>query len=416
MSKASPRTAVLVGCVLLLCAKGVLAQDERRAGGVLSLQQPEKRITVEMRDKPWTGERGSVLEWLSEQTGLPVSISRAKPTGTLTLVNPQRNGAAKPYTLPEVIDILNDELFKQKMILVRRAKTFTIEPIEEKIDPAALPRVLPEELEQYGNTELVSCVFSLSALVAEDFAKEVGAMLGPLGAVVPLAHANKLVVQDTVANLKRIQAVVKDSHQHGRKIQNGCFSHSCQYIPARHAARVLNDLLGDPKEWIQALQAQLSVRESVEGRFGGQFGALDVPRVRMHYISVDERRNMVLVTGSAEKIAQAEAVLKKLDVPQQKDQKPVQAGTSVLKAYPVRGGNAEILARGLQEIYKSVPEIRIAAVTNHSIMVWAGPMDQSEILAHIRTSREQNQELGNAEIRVRAAEVDAATWRDQGDS
>jgi type II secretory pathway component GspD/PulD (secretin) len=342
-----------------------------------------------MHDRPWIGGKGSVLEWLSEQTGLPVSISRAKPEGVLTLVNAQANGAAKKYTLAEVMDILNDELSKQKMVLVRRARTFTIEPIDEKIDPAALPRVMPGELERYGNTELVSCVFSLSALLAEDFAKEVKGMLGPQGAVVPLANANKLVVQDTVANLKRIQAIVKDNNQDAQKIP-GFFSHSCQYIPARHAARVVSDLLGDPKELVQAWQAQLAVREGLERQFNGQFGESNVPKVRMHYVSVDERQNTVLVTGSADKIAQAEAILKKIDVPQHKDQKPIEAGSAVLKAYPVPGGNAELLARGLQEIYKNVSEIRIAAVTHYSIMVWAGPSDQAQIFANIRASREQN--------------------------
>jgi hypothetical protein len=59
----------------------------------------------------------------------------------------------------------------------------------------------------------------------------------------------------------------------------------------------------------------------------------------------------------------------------------------------VPGGNAEVVARNLQEIYKSVPAIRIAAIANHSIMVWAGPSDQSDILTHIKGSKEQNSVL-----------------------
>src|SRR5205814_1626163 len=200
-----------------------------------SPRQPERKITFEMRNKPWTGDKGSVLEWLSDQTGLPVSISSAKPVGTLTFVSPD---APKQYTLAEVIDILNDELLKQKLILVRRAKTFTIQPLDERIDPAALPRVTPEELERYGNSELVSVVFSLHTLLAEDFANEVKAMLGPLGTVLPLANANQLAVQDTVANLKQIGAIVQES-QNPAKTQSTCFSHACQYIPARHAERIL---------------------------------------------------------------------------------------------------------------------------------------------------------------------------------
>src|SRR5438105_601475 len=59
---------------------------------------PLKTVSFEMRDKPWS----SVLEWLSDQSGLPV-VSSDKPQGTFTFVSPK----GKTYTIPEVIDILN---------------------------------------------------------------------------------------------------------------------------------------------------------------------------------------------------------------------------------------------------------------------------------------------------------------------
>src|SRR5260370_652844 len=127
-----------------------VAQLSQPAKTGASFQQPERKIAFEMRDKPWIGEKGSVLEWLSDHAGMPVSTSSAKPTGTLTYINPTENGAPKQYTLPEIIDILNDELLKQNMILIRRAKTFTIEPADKTIDPPILPRVTPEQLAQYG--------------------------------------------------------------------------------------------------------------------------------------------------------------------------------------------------------------------------------------------------------------------------
>jgi type II secretory pathway component GspD/PulD (secretin) len=386
----------ILGCVLLLGAGHVGAQQRTMERGATraGAAAPDKKITFEMHDKPWTAEKSSVLEWLSDQTGLPVSISSAKPTGTLTFFSPRADGAAKQYSLPEVIDILNDELLKQKLILVRRAKTFTVEPADEKIDPAALPRVLPGELEQYGNTELVSVVFPLTSLVAEDFAAEVKGMLGPFGSVVPLSHVNKILVQDTVANLKGVRAIVKDS-QESEKSQSASFSHTCRYLLARQAAKIVRHLLGDPRELLRVLQPQALSGNGT----GGQSGAaiFDAPpmiadgsKLRMHYVSVDERTNTVLVTGPADKIAQAAAILKKIDVPQQKDQPPVQGGPGILKIYLVPGGNAEVVARNLQEIYKDVPEIRIAAVDNHRLMVWAGPNDQREIDAHLRRAREQN--------------------------
>jgi type II secretory pathway component GspD/PulD (secretin) len=378
-----------------------LAQLSSPAKTEASPQQPERNITFQFRDKPWIGERGSVLEWLSDQTGLPVSTSSAKPTGTLTFISPTMDGAPKKYTLPEVIDILNGELFKLKLILVRRAKTFSVEPADETIDPAILPRVLPNELNHYGDTELVSVVFPLTALVAEDFANELKGMLGPFGKVQALAHANKVVVQDTVANLKRINAIVKDSED-TEKTQNAQFYHPCKYIKAREAERILKDLLGDPTELLRLTQPRPAFGGrggGFGGPFGGPFGgqipqqpaqAATAPKIRMHYISVDEQSNAVLVTGPADKIEQAKAIIKRIDVPAQEGQKPVLYGAPVLKTYSVPGGNAEALAKNLQEIYKAVPGIRISAVGSSSIMVYAGPGDQFEILEHIKGSKEQN--------------------------
>jgi type II secretory pathway component GspD/PulD (secretin) len=357
-----------------------------------SSRQTGKSVAFEMRDKPWIGEKGSVLEWLSDQTGMPVSISSAKPTGTLTFINPHADGPPKQYSLAQVIDILNGELLKQKLILVRRARTFSIEPADERIDPAVLPRISPAELDQYGDTELVSVIFPLTSLVAEDFAGEVKEMLGPFGTVVSLGHANKLVVQDTAANLKRIRAIVRDSED-TEKTKSASFSHTCRYIQARHAERILRELLGDPKELLRAMQPQQ--RDANGGQFGAPFVVpqaipANSPKVRMHYISVDEATNTVLVTGPADKIAQAETILKKIDVPQQEGQKPVPVGPPTFRTYSVPGGNAEVLAKNLQEIYKNTPAVRVAAIGNHSMMVWAGPGDQSDILQHIRAAKEQD--------------------------
>jgi type II secretory pathway component GspD/PulD (secretin) len=381
-----------------------VAQLAQPAIAAASASQPDKKITFEMRDKPWSGGPGSVLEWLSDQAGMPVSTSSAKPTGTLTFISPRVDGVPKQYSLPEVIDILNDELLKQNLILVRRAKTFTVEGADKPIDPAALPRVTPNELEQYGNTEMVSVVFPLKALVADVFAKEVEGMLGPFGKVQSLEHANKLVVQDTAGNLKRIREIIKDTEDTETK-QGTSYSHPCKWIKARDAAKILKDLLGDPTLLLRALQAQQqSGGRGFGGQFGGQFpgpfgqqqgapqqATVNLPKIRMHYISVDEASNSVIVTGPADKTAQAKEIMEKLDVPQQ-GQKPILLGPPRLMTYSVPGGNAEAVAKNLQEIYRSAPDIRISAVGPNQIMVYAGPSDQFEILEQIKGSKEQSGE------------------------
>ena len=341
---------------------------------------PEKMISFEMRDKPW----GQVLEWFSDQSSLPF-IGNIKPTGTFTFIAPR--GAPKQYTIPQIIDILNEALLNQKYVLIRRTASFTLMPADEKIDPAILPRIAIEDLEQRGNTELVSVVLPLTSLVAEDVAPEVKKMMGPFGDVVAMAKANQLVMQDTAGNLKRVYKTIKDI-ENNEKGQAESFSHTCKYIKARDAEKILRELLGDPRELLRATQPQPSSPFD-RGPRPAPVPAAAVGKIRMHYISADERTNSVLVNGPADKIAQAREIMKRLDVTQQ-GQAPVLVGPPILKTYPVPAGNAEAMAKTLQDVYKASGTIRISAVGNSSLMVWAGPDDQFEIARHILGSTESN--------------------------
>src|SRR6476620_11111183 len=90
---------------------------------------PEKKVRFEFRDKRWA----EVLEWLTEQTGLNV-ISGNKPAGSFTFIAPKVNGQPREYTIPEVIDIINEALVQQKFMLIRREASFTIVLADEVIN------------------------------------------------------------------------------------------------------------------------------------------------------------------------------------------------------------------------------------------------------------------------------------------
>jgi hypothetical protein len=75
---------------------------------------------------------------------------------------------------------------------------------------------------------------------------------------------------------------------------------------------------------------------------------------------------------AAARPAEAQAVRKQLD------------GPPVFKTYRVPTGSAEAVARSLQDAFKPSPERRIAAVNDHSILVYAPPDDQSAIARRLR--------------------------------
>jgi general secretion pathway protein D len=333
---------------------------------------PEKKVRFEFRDKRWS----EVLEWLVDQTGMQV-ISPTKPAGTFTFIAPKVNGVPREYTIPEVIDIINEALSQQRYMLIRREASYTIIAADDVINDWILPRILAEDLPTRGKTEMVSVVLQLNSLVAEDMVPEVRKMMGPFGDVVALTKSNQLLMKDTAGNLMRIVTTINDIEK-SEKGQTESFSHTCVYIKSRDAERMLRELLGDPRvlvaQYMQAMQ-QMQRQQNQ----GGQGPQVQLPKIRMYQITSDERMNSVLVTGPADKIAQAKEIMKKVDVPQP-GQKPIMiGGHPVLKTYSVPAGSAADVARTLQDIYRASNTIRVTAVGTAAIMVYAMPEDQLDV-------------------------------------
>src|SRR6266852_8573147 len=79
-----------------------------------------KKIKFQMRDKPWS----QVLEQLADWTNLPVIPGKDnKPTGTFTYIAPKN--APQELTIPQIVDVLNQQLETQGYLLIRRTGSFT---------------------------------------------------------------------------------------------------------------------------------------------------------------------------------------------------------------------------------------------------------------------------------------------------
>jgi hypothetical protein len=191
---------------ILRILKGLEEKEAKLPGKQNAPPQAAKAFTLDIRGKPWN----QVLEWLSEQTSLPVYASSV-PTGTVTLMSPKE----KTYTIPEVIDLLNDALGGQNYRLIRLEQAYLLAARDQKFD-GPLPRVRPEDLDQHGNTEIVSIVVPLKTLTAAELKSDVEKLLGPQGTVVALEKANKLVVRGCVGDLKQILQTIRETEERGK--------------------------------------------------------------------------------------------------------------------------------------------------------------------------------------------------------
>jgi hypothetical protein len=191
-TRSRAKLLVVVGALFIgaataqgLAQTGADKQPDKKAAADKKAPGDDKLLTFEMRNKPW----GTVFEWLTDKTGRPFISGSVTPPGTFNFIGQQ----GKKYTIPQVIDIINDGLIAHKWVLLNRGTSFTLVPADEQIDPALVPRVPVKELPEHGNTEIVSIVYQCNSLNAEDSAPEVKKQMGPFGSVITLHTANQLI-------------------------------------------------------------------------------------------------------------------------------------------------------------------------------------------------------------------------------
>src|SRR5260370_28826969 len=89
----------------LLCI--LLAQSGTAQGP----KSKDRELTFQANSIPWK----ELFNWLSDRTGMPVLTSGAKiPAGSLNIISAKRT----QYTLPQVMDIINQNLLEQKCRLL----------------------------------------------------------------------------------------------------------------------------------------------------------------------------------------------------------------------------------------------------------------------------------------------------------
>lgn len=356
-------------------------------------KQENGKYHFEMRGKPWR----EVLQWLTDLTEIPF-MGVHVPTGGVTFIPPK----GKQYTIPEIIDIINELLQTadntQKYILVRLERSYTLFPASERIDTSLVRLVRAEDLDKFGKSEIVRIVVRLKGMVAADAAREFQPILSPHGFITAISSGNQLYMQDKAGTLLQVVQGINDIESSGDG-QAQTFTHTCVFIRARKAEEVLTKSLGDPAE---LLRQQSRFQFPQGGQFPPQFNpgggspggtrtisvgtpGRDTGATRtqqMHFITCDELSNTVIVTGPLDKLNTARAIMKKIDLQQvgQDAWKPSRMG---IRMHPVTGGNAPDVAKLLTEIYRNSNVVRINAQGPNAILAMAPDHEQFEIAKYI---------------------------------
>ena len=160
----------------------------------------EKRFTFAMREVQWD----KFCDWLRDATEMGIVSPPHIPLGTFTFIPPS---ATKSFTIPEIMDIINEALAVEDRILVNRKTSFIFMPCD-RIRWNLLPFLPPGDLVEHGSTELVSLLVPLKRVKAEDAVPQVKKLLSSLGEVSEM-KPDSLNIRDRVGTLRRIVAMLE---------------------------------------------------------------------------------------------------------------------------------------------------------------------------------------------------------------
>jgi len=199
----------LLGC-LALClgesnawaAAGKSAKAER---AVLQARPDDERMLLECGFRTWD----LLLEWVSDNTKMPLVTGAALPEGAVWIglpATPEYEGV-RVSTL-ETIDYLNERLRPFALLLIRRDGCLTVVSSDTAVDPRFLPYVSPAELFQRGRSEKVRLILPLESARPVDVAGRLNTLLGPQSSVTPLQSTRGLLLIGPAGELQRAVELV----------------------------------------------------------------------------------------------------------------------------------------------------------------------------------------------------------------
>jgi general secretion pathway protein D len=349
----------------------------------------EKTVTFAFDGKPWP----EVLDWFKQESGLAL-ITSYVPTGSAKIGAPNRK-----FTIPEVVDVLNEALAAQNYILVRREASFGVYPADVPPPAAVLPYLTPDELKGRGKTELVKCSVAVKTVQADQIEGQIKKQLTPGFGKIDTFGANQLIITDKVIVLERILDEIKRMEtQIG---QGDTLTHRCKWVRAADAADQLKNLLNADVQ-VTGAAAVTFPTGGFPGQFPGNFpGGFDPnqfnrdrdrnrggpsggtapvfgPRVDTVRVVVQDDSNSIFMTGPADKISLAKDLLEKIDKPAKPDDQPrIVDPAKSMKYYTVPAGSVTQVAAILKAQLKGLTVQELT--TQNQIVVYGTVADHLDV-------------------------------------
>lgn len=320
-----------------------------------------KTVSFNFRYAPWA----DVLKMFAELAGLTIDLN-VTPPGTFNYYD------TKEYTPLEALDVLNGYLLQKGYLLVRRDNFLVVLNIDEGIPPNLIPNVAVDDLMKRGKNEIMRIRVPLAGIEADQAAREVEALLGPQGSVVPLRASNSLLVTDIGDNLRAISQLLESVTSEEDPDEVIFKQFALENLTASEAETMVRQQFGIEKSVanVSAFTGRDNRRSSSSSSQASSSNELNV--------TSDARTKSLLVTAPRVTMNLIEEFIKAVDVVGDGSAVGVAEGDPYLKVYVVQNADA-------REITKTLSAIRPGVVVNE---------DGRSRRIHIVATESEHEEIG----------------------
>ena len=325
-------------------------------------------LKLNFQGQPWP----DVIRWLKKVSGKSLDWQEL-PGGFLNL------STHREYTVEEARNIINRHLLARGFTIIIRDELMTVEKID-KLNPAMVPRVTADELDQRDDYEFVKVSFTLTALVAAQAAEELKPMLSPNGKLLPLAKTNRLEAIDSVINLREIRDILTEE-QSGDGNERRVWQFPLKHVRAEDIVEPLYSLLGvqqaaaGPMSSSQMAAFQKMIQAATKGKTG-------VAEEQKLQIVPVPRENVLLVTGPADKIATIADAVALLDQPSLRSQSILDS-IQRTEVYRLENFDPEAFIETVRELGGLSPLTQIRADETRGAVIVSGSKVDHLILSQL---------------------------------
>jgi len=341
--------------------------DEKKEGGkekeapkpvVRESDPPEPPDPKELQVRPdeegllefnFSGQRWpAVLQWLADVSEM--SLDWQELPGDYLNLTTQRK-----YTVAETRDLINRHLLARGYTLLEQGEILSVAKID-KINPALVPRVAPEDLDARSTNEYVKVSFRLGWLLAEEMVEQLKPMLSPNGKLAALTTTNRLEAMDAVENLRQIRDLLAEE-QSGDDEARLIRVFPLKHTRAEVVVEQLMSLLGietkkappgpvSPDQMRAQQEAMRQAMEQAKQQAQGAAAKRDKPEV---YLVADKRHNTILANAPPDKMAIIAEAIEAVDVPSGRTQ-TLAANLLRMHVYRLESIQPEALIKTLEEL------------------------------------------------------------------